>query len=139
MSLQRTGAIRRRPRLLMVAALVCAACGSSSETPEPAPLPAPDGGMCAADQFLYDDFSCPPPGSAMLDAGFLGMQCSHEGDSLCHQRCTVDADCKASSRPYCRIRGLYAGYDSNCNVGVRICEQRDRDPADCIQTPAVLR
>jgi hypothetical protein len=99
-----------------------------------APLSKPDGGTCKTGYFLYDDHSCPPPGA--LDAGLSDAQCNQEGDLLCHERCTSDADCRDPSRPYCRILGLFANYDWNCNVGVRIC--RDRDANDCVRTPLDL-
>ena len=119
-------------QVALVAFLVTA-CDSGSSSSSRALLPPPDGGKCGTGQFLYDDFSCPPPGVVILDAA----SCEHEGDLLCHERCTSNADCLDPARPYCRILGLFAGYDSNCNVGVRICRERDVD--DCPRTPPIIR
>jgi hypothetical protein len=128
----------RRARACRVTLLVSmiTACDSASKASDSVPLSAPDGGRCATHRFLYDDVSCPPGAAIPLDAGLSPMQCTQEGDLLCHERCTSDADCSDRSRPYCRILGLFAGYDWNCNVGVRICRGRDVD--DC-KAPPELR
>lgn len=126
----------RQPGLLLVLCIAtgCASDASPVAPPRSAPLTLPDGGTCGPHEFLYDDVSCPNPGAALhSDAG----QCVQEGDSLCHQRCSSDADCTDPTRRYCRVLGLFASYDSNCNVGVRICRERDAD--DCNPSSLDLR
>jgi hypothetical protein len=98
------------------------------------PLPAPDGGVCGPNEFLDKDMSCPPPVHGP-DAGPVDP-CEPEGDSLCHQRCTSNADCSDPSRPFCGIQGVFAGFDYNCDVGVRICRERPGD--DCPRVPPEL-
>jgi hypothetical protein len=108
--------------------------GCDGSAAESTPLAGPDAGSCASGQFLYLDESCPPPGAVLTGPS---SQCEPEGDNLCHERCTSDSDCRDPARRYCRVLGLYANYDSNCNVGVRICRETDRD--DCPATPVQLR
>lgn len=108
-----------------------------ASTSTSSPLMGPEGGACAATEFRYDDVSCPPPGPGPVDASVSTAQCTSAGDGLCHARCATSADCTDPTRPYCGILGLYAGYDDNCNVGVRICREHPGD--DCPKTPSDLR
>jgi hypothetical protein len=101
-----------------------------------APLTGPEAGVCAPQEFLYDDTSCPPPGPDPVDAAVF-KQCMPAGDGLCHARCASNAECTDPARPYCGLLGLFASYDSNCNVGVRICREHPGD--DCPTTPSELR
>ena len=117
---------------LILAALVVVACASPASSGTPQPLVTPDGGKCGANQFLYDDMSCPPPGACQPDAGACGP-CEQEGDLLCHARCTSDADCTDPARPRCGTLCLFAGYDYNGNgIGARVC----REPSTIDQCPA---
>ncbi len=75
---------------------------------------------CAADWFLWDDYSGGPPPHA---GGGL------EGDNRCYQRCGTNDDCKDPARPFCSILGLFKGGDYQCNGGVRVCRCKQRN--DC--------
>ncbi len=116
---------------LALGALLIGGCGDTRASAPLAGPTGPDGGTCPAGKFLYDDFSCPPP--IPLEAGTPKPPCTPEGDHLCHERCSSSADCVDPARPYCRILGLYAGHDWNCNVGVRICRETATD--DCPNDP----
>src|SRR6478609_11288502 len=99
--------------LLVLGAMLVTGCESGSRS---SPLHEPKDGKCGPNEFLYEDESCPPP--AVADAA---SKCEPEGDGLCHERCKTDADCTDPGRPYCRVLGVFAGYDYNCNVGVLVC------------------
>jgi hypothetical protein len=116
---------------------IVTACTSEARSDTPQPLVTPDGGKCGANQFLYDDMSCPPPGACRPDAGACGP-CEQEGDLLCHARCRSDADCTDPARPRCGTLCLFAGYDYNGNgIGARIC--REPGTVDCSPAPTDLR
>jgi hypothetical protein len=116
---------RNQPFLRLIpAALFVVACASHESAGAPQPLVAPDGGKCGANQFLYDDMSCPPPGACQPNAVACGP-CNQEGDMLCHTRCTSDADCTDPARPLCGTLCLFAGYDYNGNgIGARVCREQ---------------
>lgn len=115
--------------LLALAATSAASCSSGAARCEGAiALPAPKAGACGLGEFLYEDRSCSAPGGSGSDSG-AKVACFEEGDELCHRRCASDADCGDPCRPFCRVLGLWDGYDSSCNAGVRICRERDVD--DC--------
>jgi hypothetical protein len=97
-------------RFLVIAALAVAACAEPAQR------------FCGAEDFIYNDLVCEAP----TPSG--GTSCSQIGDGMCHLRCTTDADC-VTEAPFCRILGLYAGADFNCNANVRIC--REVDLNDC--------
>jgi hypothetical protein len=105
--------------------ILLASCSSSEK--DPSSLVEPANGVCPSGKFLYEDSACSAPvGSS---------SCTPRGDGLCHQRCDSNSDC-GDDRPYCRILGLFHGYDWNCNIGVRICREDDVD--DCSNDVSLL-
>jgi hypothetical protein len=116
----------RRATIMAIGVIVATGCESAATSKQSEPLEGPEAGVCPSATFLYEDESCP----GVTDAG-SSLQCTQEGDGLCHERCNTDADCSDPGRPYCRILGLFDGGDWNCNAGVRVCRETDKD--DCFR------
>jgi hypothetical protein len=114
--------MRRRssPLLLVLVALGCSESHNGEPACEPHEPP------CAAGFIEWTDESC-----FMNDAS-REERCRRQGDGLCHELCTTDADCTDPCRPHCRDIVFFHGGGALCDGAdfVRVCREQPVDACD---------